>query len=79
MLQCKNINVWKAATQIDMAGDRLEIAFDTLYPGKVGMHVPVHTSPVVSKACAARQIYVPLAKIPPHHAQQPQMRSSVPC
>lgn len=40
MLQRKDILVWKAATQIDLAGERLEVAFDTLYPGKVGKCQP---------------------------------------
>ena len=38
MLQRKDIHVWRAATQIDMAGERLEIAFDTLYPGQVRLY-----------------------------------------
>ena len=49
MLQRKDIHVWRAATQIDMAGERLEIAFDTLYPGQVGKHASAHITAVVSQ------------------------------
>lgn len=35
MLQRKDIYLFATTTQIAMAGERLEIAFDTLYPGQV--------------------------------------------
>lgn len=35
MLQRKDIYLFAATTQIAMAGERLEIAFDNLYPGQV--------------------------------------------
>ena len=35
MLQRKDIQLWTQTTQLDMPGERLEVAFDTLYPGRV--------------------------------------------
>ena len=35
MLQRKDINLWTRTTQTEMSGQKLEIAFDTLYPGRV--------------------------------------------
>ncbi len=73
-LQRKDIHVWRAATQIDMAGERLEVAFDTLYPGKVGEHASVHISPLVSKACSATHISAHLqAGVPTQQTKQLRM------
>ena len=35
MLRRKDTHLWIETTQTEMSGERLEVAFDTLYPGRV--------------------------------------------